>query len=251
MSQIRRWATQLSVRSAGACLILSVLLVALAGCGGTPAGTRIEVATAASRGATNAGATAPETLPGQGGTATAAAPRGASATVAPDAEGAATGVPSGSATGLPLGWRTYTDPAAGYSIGLPPGVDFRAGWNAAGVYTARAQFKVPGVTGYQGLVVRVEPNPQGHGLEQILEGFYRLSTAEQPPADLLAQAQSLTVAGLAAVKTAGQGDDFAIVVPYGDKICYLAPVHDMATTGLDPHAMALFNEILGTFRVVR
>ncbi len=160
------------------------------------------------------------------------------------------------------GWRTYTDPAMGYSISLPPGVDFRAGTSPAGIYTARAQFALPGVPGYQGIVLRVEPNPGGQAAEAEIEGalarLYEAATQEQAPAapgGLTAQAQPLTISGLAAVRAVPGGSpdnpDFTIVIPYRDKIYMLSPVHDLPYASIAPEAQALFDQIVASFEVAR
>ncbi len=154
---------------------------------------------------------------------------------------------------LTADWQTYTDPEAGYSVRYPPGVHFSAGQSKAGIYTARIQFRIPGVDGYQGMLIRVEPNPTGQGLEQIAGEFYRRFVADdtlreraaERPADLLAGLEQVTVAGLSGVQVGTEGD-FSLVLPYGDRVFIIAPVHDLVTTGLDPQALALFYEVLAT-----
>lgn len=153
-------------------------------------------------------------------------------------------------------WQTYTDPEAGYSIRYPPGVHFSAGQTTAGIYTARIQFRIPGVEGYQGMLIRVESNPTGQGLEQIVGDFYRRFAAAgtpeerggERPAYLLAELEQVTVAGLSGVQVGTEGD-FSLVLPYGDRVFIIAPVHDLATTGLDPQALALFYEVLATLEL--
>ena len=44
----------------------------------------------------------------------------------------------------------------------------------------------------------------------------------------------------------GAEGDFSLVLPYGDRVFIIAPVHDLVTTGLDPQALALFYEVLAT-----
>ena len=79
---------------------------------------------------------------------------------APSVETAATALPT-ALTDVTAGWETYTDAEAGYTLRYPPGMHFSAGKSRAGVYTARLQFRIPGVQGYQGMLIRVEPNPAG------------------------------------------------------------------------------------------
>jgi hypothetical protein len=152
------------------------------------------------------------------------------------------------AQGLPAGWRTYRDAEAGYAISLPPGVDLHAGKSQAGVYTARAQFRLPGVAGYQGLVLRVEPNPEHAGVEALLARLDGLALPGPTLVGPAAQFQALTLSGLPAVKSSG--DDFAILLPYGDRVYMMAPVHDAVFAAPAPAALALFEQALATFQVV-
>ncbi len=149
---------------------------------------------------------------------------------------------------LSAGWKTYTESTLAYSLSFPQDVEFTSGVSKAGVYTARLQFTLPGVDGYQGMVVRVEPNPAHKGIEQISQEIYRRNLLEEPPADLLQQLQSISVAGLSGVQL-GAGGDFSLIVPYRDHVYIIAPVHDLATTALDPQALALFYQVLATLRL--
>ncbi len=143
----------------------------------------------------------------------------------------------------------------GYSISLPPDVDLTAGTSPAGIYTAHAQFTLPGVPGYQGMVLRIEPNPGSQGIETILARLHQAAAQEQAPANLAAQAQALTVSGLVAVRAVPGGSaddgDYTIVVPYRDKIYMLAPVHDLPLSAIAPQAQALFDQVLASFQVTQ
>jgi hypothetical protein len=155
------------------------------------------------------------------------------------------------ATALPgaaAGWMTYVEPTLGYSLSFPEDVEFTYGTSKAGIYTARLQFTLPGVDGYQGMVLRVEPNPERRGIEQVAQEIYSRGLLSEPPADALQQFSDVTVAGLSGVQV-GTGPDFSLVVPYEDYTYIIAPVHDVATTAADPQTIALFYEILSTLRI--
>jgi hypothetical protein len=169
-------------------------------------------------------------------------------TLEPGASPAATAA-GGSRADPFAGWLTYTDPATGYSIRYPPDAHFSAGRSAAGIYTARIQFRLPDVAGYQGMVLRVEPNPAGAGIEQVLPQLYQKTLQASSLQDLLAAAQAITVNESAGVRVQGAGGDFTIVVPYGKQVYILAPVHDVTTTAPDPAALEVFERIVESFRV--
>ena len=63
--------------------------------------------------------------------------------------------------------------------------------------------------------------------------------------DLLQQLGGVSVVGLSGMQL-GQGGDFSLVVPYEDHVYIIAPVDDVATTALDPQALALFYQILSS-----
>lgn len=145
-------------------------------------------------------------------------------------------------------WNTFSEPVLGYTLSYPTDTIITSGVSPAGVYTTRLQFRVPGVDGYQGMLIRVEPNPSGRGLEEVVARLYENYLLGEAPADLLATLPSATVAGLSAAQI-GAGGDFSLVLPIEDYVYIIAPVHDMTTTGLDPRALELFYQILATLKV--
>lgn len=171
----------------------------------------------------------------------------ACATPAPAASEQAAAAAATPALGGTRAWHSYTDRGLGYTLSFPQNVEFSSGTSKAGIYTARLQFQVPGVDGYQGMVLRVEPNPGRRGIEQVAEDLYRRNLLEEPPPDWARQLGRVTVGGLAGVQM-GDESNFSLVVPYEDRVYILAPVHDTATRVSDPQALALFYQILATLR---
>jgi len=149
----------------------------------------------------------------------------------------------------PAAWRTYTDPALGFSFSYPADAHFSSGVDRRGVSTTRLQFRIPGVEGYQGMVVRVEPNPEGRGIEQVLADLYRPATGEVPVDELLAQFEQFAVAGVAGIRTTSSEGDFSVLVPLGDRVYIFAPVHSAVATAVDPAALDLFYRVLQTVTV--
>jgi hypothetical protein len=171
---------------------------------------------------------------------------------APQADAIATAAPA-LATAAPTvitGWNSFTEPALGYTISYPGDTIITSGVSPAGVYTTRLQFRVPGVDGYQGMLIRVEPNPEGRGLEEVIAQLYEDYLLGEAPADLLANVPRETVAGLVAAQV-GSGGDFSLVLPIREYVYIIAPVHDLTTTGVDPQALDLFYQILATMRVAQ
>lgn len=152
---------------------------------------------------------------------------------------------------LDNGWYQYTDPELGYSFSYPPDTRVKIGKSRFGNHSARLQFKLPGVIGYQGMVIRVEGNPNDLPIEQMLAQLYQRSAQEVAPEQLLSQVEVVTVAGLPAIKTSilPTNTEFSILFLYNQRVYTLAPVHGPSTNTVDPQALALFNQIVESFKV--
>jgi hypothetical protein len=152
---------------------------------------------------------------------------------------------------LDNGWYQYTDPELGYSFSYPPETRLKIGKSRFGNHSARLQFKVPGVVGYQGMVLRVEGNPNDLPIEQMLAQVYERSAQEVAPEELLSQVEVITVAGLPGLKTTilPTNNEFSILFLYNQRLYTLAPVHGPSTNAVDPQALDLFYQIVETFKV--
>lgn len=151
---------------------------------------------------------------------------------------------------LDNGWHQYSDSEAGYSFSCPPETRVKMGQSRFGNWSAQLQFRLPD-GGYQGMVIRVEANPQDLPLEQMLAQLYERSAQEIAPAELLKQVEVITVAGLPAIKTSilPTNSEFSILFLYNNRVYILAPVHGPAAGEMDPEALALFNQIVETFTI--
>jgi hypothetical protein len=152
---------------------------------------------------------------------------------------------------LDNGWYQYTEPTIGYSFSYPPQTKVKIGQSRFGNHTAQLQFKLPDVTGYQGMVIRVQANPNDLPIDQILAQLYQQSTQEIAPEDLLNQVEVMTVAGQPALKTSilPLNTEFSILFLHHNRVYILAPVHGPTTSAVDPQALELFYQILETFAV--
>jgi len=153
---------------------------------------------------------------------------------------------------LPNGWYLYTDPEAGYSFSYPPDAHLSVSQGVLDSYSAvGVAFRLPGVHGYQGMVIRVEPNPRRLPVDRILAQLYTRSAQKPPPDNLSSQVEPITVAGLPAVRTSvlPTNTEFYILLPHGGKVYMIAPVHGPAAAAVDSKALGLFYRILTTFTV--
>ncbi|MBE7550429.1 MAG: hypothetical protein HS126_05060 [Anaerolineales bacterium] len=152
---------------------------------------------------------------------------------------------------LDNGWYRYTDPELGYSFSYPAETRLKIGKSRFGNHSAQLQFKLPGVVGYQGMVIRVEGNPNDLPIEQMLAQLYQRSAQEIAPEDLLSQVEVITVAGLPGIKTSilPTNTEFSILFLYNQRVYTLAPVHSSTTNAVDPQALELFYQIVESFKV--
>jgi hypothetical protein len=152
---------------------------------------------------------------------------------------------------LDNGWYQYTDPEMGYSFSYPPETRVKIGKSRFGNHSAQLQFKLPGMVGYQGMVIRVEGNPNDLPIEQMLAQLYERSAQELAPEELLSQVEVVTVAGLPGIKTSilPTNTEFSILFLHNNRVYTLAPVHGPSANTVDPAALALFYEIVESFTV--
>lgn len=152
---------------------------------------------------------------------------------------------------LENGWYQYRDPDYGYSFSYPPETRVKIGKSHFGNHSAQLQFRLPGVTGYQGIVIRVWANPQDSSLEEMLAKLYEQSAQELAPAELLQQVELTTVAGLPAIKTSilPTNTEFSLLFLYQDKVYLLAPVHGPTASQVNPQALDLFYQVVNTLAV--
>jgi hypothetical protein len=152
---------------------------------------------------------------------------------------------------LDNGWYQYTDPELGYSFSFPPETRVKIGRSRFGNHSAQLQFKLPGMAGYQGMVIRVEGNPNDLPIERMLAQLYERSAQELAPGELLSQVEVITVAGLPGIKTSilPTNTEFSILFLYNQHVYTLAPVHGPTTNAVDPQALELFYQIVDSFKV--
>ena len=152
---------------------------------------------------------------------------------------------------LDNGWYQYSDLEAGYSFSCPPETRVKIGQSRFGNRSAQLQFRLPGGGSYQGMVIRVEANPQDLPIEQMLAQLYERSAQEIAPEALLRQVEVITVAGLPAIKTTilPTNTEFSILFLYNNRVYTLAPVHGPAAGEMNPEALELFNQIVETLTI--
>lgn len=151
----------------------------------------------------------------------------------------------------PEDWLVFCDPEAECTFSYPADADLKAGKSRFGIHTIRLQFRMPDVTGYQGMVIHVVPMTDSYRMDDILAQLYESSPQELSLDEWLAQLEPTTVGDQTGFKTpcAEGNSDFSIVIPHEDKVYIAAPVHDIAATCVGPQALELFYRVLETFIV--
>jgi hypothetical protein len=152
---------------------------------------------------------------------------------------------------IPEGWLAFRVPEAQCTFCYPADADLKAGKSRLGIYTIRLQFRMPDVTGYQGMVIHVVPVTDSSSMDDIWAQLYESSPQALSLDEWLAQLEPTTVGSQTGFKTpcAGDSSDFSIVIPLEDKAYIATPVHDIAATCVDPQTLELFYQVLETFIV--
>ena len=76
---------------------------------------------------------------------------------------------------IPEGWLAFRDPEAECTFCYPADADMKAGKSRLGIYTIRLQFRMPDVTGYQGMVIHVVPITDSSSMDDIWAQLYESS----------------------------------------------------------------------------
>jgi len=152
---------------------------------------------------------------------------------------------------IPEDWLAFRDTEAECTFCYPADADLKAGKSRLGIYTMRLQFRMPDVTGYQGMVIHVVPITDSSGMDDIWAQLYESSPQALSLDEWLAQLEPTTVGSQTGFKTpcAEGSSDFSIVIPLEDKAYIATPVHDIAATCVGPQALELFYRVLETFIV--
>jgi hypothetical protein len=151
----------------------------------------------------------------------------------------------------PEDWLVFCDPDAECSFSYPADADLKAGKSGHGIYTIRLQFRMPDVTGYQGMVIHVVPITDSSSMDDIWAQLYESSPQDLSLEEWLAQLEPTTVGSQTGFKTscAEGSSDFSIVIPLEDRVYIATPVHDIAAICVGPQALELFYRVLETFIV--
>jgi len=150
-------------------------------------------------------------------------------------------------------WLTFTDLEAGYSVQYPGD----SGINTASIKSEAygilgISFNLPSVRGYQGMSIRVEPNPQNLSIDRIVNNIYQRINSKSFDVRTANALEQIEVTGMAAYKTdvLPGNTEFHILLPYKDKVYIFALGYDIAAEEASPEAKILFYQILDTFQII-
>jgi hypothetical protein len=152
---------------------------------------------------------------------------------------------------LENGWYLYTDPDGEFSFAYPPTALIHAGRNPVDFSTNVAlQFILPDKP-YQGMLIRLEPNPKRlQGTEIALQLFER--SAQKPaPVEFANSLTQISVGGTLAVQAyiPSMNTEVTIIIPYSDKVFIICPEHDTPVTKVEKETLELFYQILDTLKL--
>ena len=151
---------------------------------------------------------------------------------------------------LDNGWYLYTDPDGAFSFAYPADAVIAAGQNPVDLSkNITLQFNLPG-KGYQGMSIRLAANPKRLPGSDIAVQIYEDVSQKSAPAGFASSVEPFSVAGLAAARASipATNTEVTVIVPYNDLVLILAPVHDSATTHVDEETLALFYQVIDSFK---
>jgi hypothetical protein len=151
---------------------------------------------------------------------------------------------------LENGWYLYTDPDGEFSFAYPPTAVLNAGQNTFDLSkNITLQFQLPD-KGYQGMSIRVEPNPKRLQGAEIANQLFERSAQKPANAAFADSLQPIQVGGLPAVQTTipASNTEVTVIVPFEARVLIASPVHEPSVLKVDQAALDLFYQILDTLK---
>jgi hypothetical protein len=151
---------------------------------------------------------------------------------------------------LENGWYVYNDPDGEFSFAYPPTALISAGQNPVDLSkNITIQFQLPDKT-YQGMSIRVEPNPKRLQGAEIANQLFERSAEKPATAAFKNSLQQIQVGGIAAVQTTipSSNTEVTVIVPYEVKVLIASPVHEPSVTKVEQETLDLFYQILNTMK---
>jgi hypothetical protein len=173
---------------------------------------------------------------------------------APSSTPIPTEIPTPTPIVLANGWYLYTDPEGDFTFSYPPNTIFSAGMNKFDLTkNITIQFLMANTNGFQGMSIRIEPNPKHLTTEEFIAEIYEKNSLTSAPGDYkdFIKERQLDIDGLHAsqVTIPGTNSELTIVFIYKNDIFVISPMHDSVVNNVDPKAMDLFFEILTSFNL--
>lgn len=159
-------------------------------------------------------------------------------------------VPTSTPVVLENGWYLYADSEGEFSFAYPPNALISAGQNPLdSSKNISIQFLLPDKA-YQGMSIRVEPNPKQLQGNEIADQLYEQNTQMPATTKFKDSIQTVQVGGLPAVQAVipGSNTEVTLVIPYAQKVLLASPVHEPSATQVEPEALELFYQILDSMK---
>lgn len=148
------------------------------------------------------------------------------------------------------GWFLYTDPDSEFTFAYPPTARIDAGKNPHDLSkNISIQFKSPDKP-YQGMSIRVDSNPNHLSGVEFAKQLYETSAQKQAPNGFSNSIKPTTVGNLPAIEVTipSMNAETTVIVPFGEKVLILSPVHGSAVTKVEKETLKLFYQILGSLK---
>jgi hypothetical protein len=165
-----------------------------------------------------------------------------------------TPMPDHTPTPIPIvlenGWYLYSDPDGEFSFAYPPTALIQVGQNPVDFSkNITIQFKLPEKQ-YQGMSVRLEPNPNRLQAADIAIQLFEKSAQKPVPAEFTNSLQQIFVGGISAVQATipSTNTEVTVIISYNDKVFIVSPVHASAATKVEKETLEVFFQILNTFK---
>lgn len=151
---------------------------------------------------------------------------------------------------LENGWYLYNDPDGEFSFAYPPTAILSAGQNPVDFSkNITIQFLLPEKP-YQGMSIRLEPNPKRLQGAEIAQQLYEKSAQKPASAEFTNSLQQIQIAGISAIQAhiPSSNTEVTVIIPYDVKVFLVSPVHEPSVPQVEKETLDLYYQVLNSMK---
>ncbi|HPH95241.1 MAG TPA: hypothetical protein PKW33_10660 [Anaerolineaceae bacterium] len=150
---------------------------------------------------------------------------------------------------LENGWYLYHDPDGEFSFEYPKDTFLQAGTRKTdSTKFVEMQFRLP-VGGYQGMSIRLIPNPKNLQGMEIIDGLYQKKN-KTTPEEVKESYKKIEINGMKgfSVTMRDANTEITIIIPVKGKYFMISPVHSTVAVSVDEQTLKIFYQVIESLK---